>query len=146
MHSGACWHYLGEELTSRGHRVVAPDFPIEDPYAGALHYAQTAVDALGDAGDDVVIVAHSFAGLTAPVLATTGPFPIWSIYVPSCRHRERCSTPIERRSCHPMRLFLTLPGLYLLSPEMATQTFCNGSPLDLVAWACMQLRPDELGP
>lgn len=59
---------LVEELELRGHEVIAPDLPIEDATAGLSRFADTVVDAIGERGD-VVVVGHSFGGMTAPIVA-----------------------------------------------------------------------------
>lgn len=72
-HAGWHWHPLVDELTRRGHRAVAVDLPCEDPAVGAAGYAQVVLDALSTVDDDVVLVAHSLGGLTAPVVAAARP-------------------------------------------------------------------------
>jgi pimeloyl-ACP methyl ester carboxylesterase len=76
IHGGAhgawCWERLVPHLTAAGYRAVAPDLPCEDDDAGAGEYASVVVDALGDL-DDVVLVAHSLGGLTAPIVADRRP-------------------------------------------------------------------------
>jgi pimeloyl-ACP methyl ester carboxylesterase len=65
---GWYWHRVEAELRARGHDTVAPDLPIEDDYAGLEEYAATVVDATGDR-HDVVVVAQSFGGYVAPIVA-----------------------------------------------------------------------------
>jgi pimeloyl-ACP methyl ester carboxylesterase len=71
-HGGWSFERLVPELEARGHDAVAPDLPCEDTSAGAEVYARLVDTALGDA-DDVVVVAHSLGGLTAPLVATLRP-------------------------------------------------------------------------
>jgi pimeloyl-ACP methyl ester carboxylesterase len=71
-HGGWCFDRLAEELRARGHDAVAPDLPCEDTSAGADDYARIVADAAGDA-EDVVVVAHSLGGLTAPLVAVHRP-------------------------------------------------------------------------
>ena len=52
----------------RGHDTVAPDLPIEDDTAGLTEYATAVIDAIGDRRD-VVVVAQSFGGYIAPIVA-----------------------------------------------------------------------------
>jgi len=61
------WHLVEAELRERGHDVVAMDLPCEDDSAGLAEYADTVVDAIGD-GRDLVVVAQSFGGFTAPLV------------------------------------------------------------------------------
>jgi pimeloyl-ACP methyl ester carboxylesterase len=65
---GWYWHLVEAELRARGHETVAPDLPIEDDEAGLTDYASAVVDAIGD-GRDVVVVAQSFGGYVAPIVA-----------------------------------------------------------------------------
>jgi pimeloyl-ACP methyl ester carboxylesterase len=65
---GWYWHLVERELRRWGHDVVAPDLPCDDDSAGLPEYADTVVDAIGD-GHDLVIVAQSYGGFTAPLVA-----------------------------------------------------------------------------
>ena len=66
------WHLLEAELRNRGHDVVAPDLPCDDDAAGLSEYADTVIDAIGDRGD-LVVVAQSFGGFTAPLVCERVP-------------------------------------------------------------------------
>ena len=68
---GWYWHLVERALRSDGHRVIAPDLPCDDDSATLEDYAETVIDALGDAGDrgDLVVVGQSFGGFTAPLVA-----------------------------------------------------------------------------
>lgn len=68
------WHLVEPELRARGHDVVAPDLPCEDDSAGLREYTTTAVDALaGHDPSDVVLVAQSLGGFTAPLVCERVP-------------------------------------------------------------------------
>jgi pimeloyl-ACP methyl ester carboxylesterase len=64
---GWYWHLLEAELRNRGHDVVAPDLPCDDDSAGLAEYADTVVAAIKDRSD-LVVVAQSFGGFTAPLV------------------------------------------------------------------------------
>jgi pimeloyl-ACP methyl ester carboxylesterase len=72
-HGAWCWEHLTPELEARGHRVVAPDLPCDDPTATFQTYADVVASALESAGDDVVLVGHSLAGNTVPLVAAGRP-------------------------------------------------------------------------
>lgn len=65
---GWYWHLVEAELRALGHDTVAPDLPIEDDKAGLTEYAAAVVEAIHDRRD-VVVVAQSFGGYTAPIVA-----------------------------------------------------------------------------
>jgi len=54
---------LARELRARGHEVEAPDLPCEDVSAGVAEYA-----ALVGPQPDAIVVGHSLAGLTLPLV------------------------------------------------------------------------------
>ena len=61
------WHLVVPELRARGHDVVAPDLPCDDDSADFRDYADAVVAAIGDRRD-LVLVAQSLAGFTAPLV------------------------------------------------------------------------------
>jgi pimeloyl-ACP methyl ester carboxylesterase len=66
------WHRLAPELEARGHDALAVRLPAEDDTAGWTEYADAVVDALGDRRD-VIVVAQSMGGFTAPIVCTRRP-------------------------------------------------------------------------
>src|SRR5215217_5411184 len=66
------WGLVAAELRQREHDVVAVDLPSEDESAGWWDYADTVVDAIG-ARTDLVVVAHSLGGFTAPLVCERVP-------------------------------------------------------------------------
>jgi pimeloyl-ACP methyl ester carboxylesterase len=66
------WHLVVPELEDLGHDVVAVDLPCDDDSAGFAEYADVVVDAVGDRGE-LIVVAQSLAGFTAPLLCDRVP-------------------------------------------------------------------------
>jgi len=66
------WHLVAPDLTARGHDVVTMDLPCDDDAAGLAEYADVVVDAIGDR-TDLVLVAQSMAGFTAPLVCERLP-------------------------------------------------------------------------
>ena len=66
------WHLVVPELRRRGHDVVAPDLPSDDDRYGFEEYAAAVVDSIG-ARRDVVLVAQSLGGFTAPLVCERVP-------------------------------------------------------------------------
>ncbi len=63
------WHRVVPELRARGHAVIAPDLPTADDSAGLNEYADVVVEAIGDSRD-LIVVAQSLGGFTAPIVAS----------------------------------------------------------------------------
>ena len=66
------WHLVVPRLKAAGHDVVAVDLPCDDDSAGLDEYADVIVAAVGDRSD-VILVAQSLAGFTAPLLCSRLP-------------------------------------------------------------------------
>jgi hypothetical protein len=62
------WHRIVPLLVAAGHHAVAVDLPGDDETAGLPEYASTVLAAAGNASD-VVLVAQSLGGFTAPLVA-----------------------------------------------------------------------------
>jgi len=70
--AASSWDLVAKDLRDRGSDVVAVDLPIEDRSAGWSAYADAVVEATGERSD-VVVVAHSLGGFTAPLVCTRMP-------------------------------------------------------------------------
>ena len=66
------WNLLEPELRGRGHDVVAPHLPGADDSAGLAEYTDIVVNAIGDR-HQLIVVAQSLAGFTAPLVCTRLP-------------------------------------------------------------------------
>lgn len=69
------WHLVVPELRRRGHETVAVDLPVDDDAAGLAEYTDAVVAAIGErAGQpDLVLVAQSMGGFTAPLVCDRVP-------------------------------------------------------------------------
>ena len=72
-HGAWCWDALAEVLHDDGHGTVVVDLPCDDPSATFDDYADVVVRSLADQSDDVVVVGHSMAGQTIPLVAARRP-------------------------------------------------------------------------
>jgi pimeloyl-ACP methyl ester carboxylesterase len=66
------WHRVVPELELRGHTAVSVDLPGDDETVGLPGYADAVVAAIGDQ-TDVVVVAQSMAGFSAPMACARRP-------------------------------------------------------------------------
>ena len=71
-HGAWCWTYLVPELEALGHGALTVDMPVDRRDATTVDYADAAADAFRGAGE-LIVVAHSMAGLVAPLLADRLP-------------------------------------------------------------------------
>jgi pimeloyl-ACP methyl ester carboxylesterase len=62
------WHRIVPLLEKAGHQAIAVDLPADDERAGLTEYAQLVTEAAAG-HDDVVLVAQSLGGFTAPLAA-----------------------------------------------------------------------------
>jgi pimeloyl-ACP methyl ester carboxylesterase len=70
--SARYWHFVHAELSQRGHDVVVVDLPADDDAAGLSEYSEAVIAAVGDR-TDLVLVAQSMAGFTAPLVCERLP-------------------------------------------------------------------------
>jgi pimeloyl-ACP methyl ester carboxylesterase len=78
---GWYWHLVRAELHERGHNAVAPELPCDDDSAGLSEYADAVVDAIGDR-KDLVVVAQSLGGFTAPLVCDRVPVELLVLVAP----------------------------------------------------------------
>lgn len=69
---GWYWHLVEQELRQRGHDTIAPDLPCDDDSTGLAEYTDTVVQAVGGRRG-LIVVAQSFGGFTAPLVAARVP-------------------------------------------------------------------------
>jgi pimeloyl-ACP methyl ester carboxylesterase len=67
---GTAWYWsrLAPLLQAAGHEAIAVDLPGDDEDAGLAEYARIVIDAAGERDGDVVVVAQSLGGFTAPLV------------------------------------------------------------------------------
>jgi pimeloyl-ACP methyl ester carboxylesterase len=146
-HGGWSWDRVTPELVAAGHSVVAVDLPCADVAAGAAEYAAIVGDALAEAGDDVVLVAHSAGGLTIPLVARARPvtrivFVSALLPLPGRPFAEQSAQEhvlldgyeagVERDAAGCRRWF---------DAEVAADRMYNGCSAADAAWAFARLRP-----
>lgn len=78
---GWYWHLVEAELRRRGHDAVAPDLPCDDDAAGLPEYTDAVVEAIGDR-TDLVVVAQSLGGFTAPLVCDRVPVKLLVLVAP----------------------------------------------------------------
>jgi pimeloyl-ACP methyl ester carboxylesterase len=139
-HGAWCWAFLVDELAARGHRAVTVDLPAEDPAAGAREYAAAVLAALP--GDDVVLVGHSLAGLTIPVVAAARPVRHLVYLAAMLPDPGRSVAAGDRQTVRGLgRGQVRHPdGSTSWEPAAAVDRLYPDSPPDRAAWAAARLR------
>jgi pimeloyl-ACP methyl ester carboxylesterase len=128
------WHLLEPELRARGHDPVSMDLPCEDDSAGLAEYADAVVEAIGERRD-VILVAQSLGGFTAPLVCDRIPVGllVWVAgMVPA---------PGERGDDWPANT--GYPGS---QGESETEIFYNDVPDDVVQEAMKHARGQSEAP
>lgn len=152
-HDSSGWSRLTTELQALGHDTVAMDLPCDDPSATFSDYAEVVIEELRGHTEDLVLVGHSLAGHTIPLVAT--------------RRRVRalvylCAlVPIPGRSfVDQMREdpSMLIPGYEQgleidelgrrswVDADLARSTFYGDCPDDVATAAVARLRPQSPAP
>ncbi|NIH88495.1 alpha/beta fold hydrolase [Amycolatopsis granulosa] len=132
------WNRLVPELTARGHEAIAVDLPAGDESAGLSEYADVVVDAIGgrddgdDDGDDIVLVAQSMGGFTAPLVCERVPvrlLVLLNAMIP--RPGEPGGQWWEEtryRQAHPAEMDVERDFFHDVPPEVRAEVMGQGEP------------------
>jgi pimeloyl-ACP methyl ester carboxylesterase len=72
-HEPSCWDELTPRLIERGHEVVVPDLPLQDPEAGFEKRIRPALAAIEGVDPPLVIVGHSQGTAYSSLVAAANP-------------------------------------------------------------------------
>jgi hypothetical protein len=153
-HGAWCWERLIPILEGFGHRVCAMDLPCEDPTAGARRYAEVVDRALPPA-DDLVLVGHSLAGLTVPLVAARRPvrrLVFLCAIIPEFGRSLADQIATDPELYHPV--LRTHPGrvtgpdgtVWFRDEAAARDVFYQDCRPEDVHWAFTRLRPQAATP
>ncbi len=159
-HGGWCWEKLTPLLEQRGHRVIAPDLPCDDPSASFSDYADVVCAALADAAhapdddDDLVVVGHSLGGNTIPLVAARRPvrhLVYLCALVPEIGRALRDQMRETTDMLNPMSLqALSKPDEQRrnawIDEDLTVQLLFGDAEADTAAQAFARLRPQALYP
>jgi len=141
-HGGWCWDFVAEDLRELGHRVAAPDLPIDDPDAGWAGQVEVALASYQ--GDDVVLVAHSRAGRLVPQLLERRPVQqvvLVSSSIVGGLRPPPYATPAFPGGNPALEVTRDELGRSRLSEASARGLFFNECTEATIEWALPQLRP-----
>jgi hypothetical protein len=145
-HGSWCWKLVEDVLVKHGHRAFVVDLPSEDPLAGSNEYAKTIVEAFRSASDDLVLVGHSLAGLSAPLVPLLRP--VRKLVLVSAMLPRPGRSQSEVHVDEPDMLLpgptnattRTGSGATFWKPDYAVQRFYADCTDPLARWAAAQLR------
>jgi pimeloyl-ACP methyl ester carboxylesterase len=126
------WHRVVPELRARGHEAVAVDLPGADESAGLPEYADTVAEAIGGP-HDVVLVAQSMGGFTAPVVCAR--IPVRLLVLVNAMIPQPGETPgawWDNTGWEPARIAAARAGGYPAEFDLATY-FLHDVPAEVVA-------------
>ena len=146
-----CWQLVTPELERLGHRVTAVDLPISERGRGASDYADVVIEG-SDWADAPVLVAHSMAGLVAPIVAARREVRRM-IFIASFLAKpgqsamdQRAAEPIDPTTPAATSEWIDLgDGLWSVGPNTARETFMHDASDEVAAWAMPQIRPQFYG-
>jgi pimeloyl-ACP methyl ester carboxylesterase len=72
-HEPSCWDELTPRLKERGHLIVVPDLPLQNPEAGFDERIRPALEAIDGVQDSLVIVGHSQGTAYSSLVAAARP-------------------------------------------------------------------------
>lgn len=136
-------------LSEAGHHVVAIDLPCEDTSCGCSEYRDIVVDATTGLGDDLIVVAHSAGGLTAPLVAATRPvrrLVLVSALLPlpgrSFAEQNAAEGVLEQEYRSGVQADADGTRRWV-DPDLCARTMYRGCKREDAGWAFGQLRPQS---
>ena len=139
------WHRVVPELRARGHEAVAVDLPGADESAGLPEYADAVAEAIGGR-HDVVLVAQSMGGFTAPVVCAR--IPVRLLVLLNAMIPLPGETPgawWDNTGWEPARIAAARAGGYPAEFDLATY-FLHDVPAEVVATGRATTFPRPISP
>jgi pimeloyl-ACP methyl ester carboxylesterase len=148
-HGAWCWAPLQTELASLSVESVAIDLPSGESHAGIERYADVVCRAI-EGLDEVVVVAHSLAGLVAPVVAdrvgargVVMLAALWPDPGRSAREQARHIPGIYTQSYRRVPALHFDDGSTGMPTESALQLLYEDCEPEVALTACGRLRPQH---
>jgi pimeloyl-ACP methyl ester carboxylesterase len=145
-HEPSCWGPVAARLEERGHRTAAPDLPLHDPDAGYEDRIRPALDALADADEPVVVVAHSQSSALGPLVAAARPV---SLLVYLCPRMGSVETPDTAPTAFRDGVEFPPPGpdgTTAWDPDVAMRVLYPRVPRERARELAERLRPMAMPP
>ena len=135
------WHRVIPLLKTAGHEAIAVDLPGDDETAGLSTYAESVVEAAGTRSD-VVLVAHSLGGFTAPLACErTRVRKLIFVNAMIPRPGERAGDWWENTGATAARVEAARRGRYSENFDLETY-FLHDVPAELIAESAAHARDE----
>lgn len=145
-HDGSCWEPVVDALEIRGHAAAAPDLPCDDVDATYADYARVAADAVGDVAGPLVVVGHSLAGSTIPLVAALRPVAQLVFLAAALPSFGRDDHPTQIDPAFSATLENDALGRGVWERERAIEVMYAGLPRAVAERAADTLRPQAWTP
>ena len=127
------WHLVEPELRAAGYDTVAMSLPCDDDRYGLADYTDVVVDAIGDRRD-VVLVAQSLGGFTAPLVCERGPVDLMILVAAMIPAPGESPGDWWANTGHPSEAVFSHDETYL---------FLHDVPADIVAESANHVKPQS---
>lgn len=144
-HDGSCWQAVGDALGARGHAALAPDLPCDDVEATYEDYARVAAAATAGIEEPVVVVGHSLAGSTIPLVPRLRPVALLVFLAAALPAFGRRDHPTQIEPAFGASFGTDDLGRGVWERERAIHVMYDGLP-PAVAEAAATLRPQSWTP
>jgi pimeloyl-ACP methyl ester carboxylesterase len=152
-HGAWCWDLLRPELAERGHDVVTMDLPCDDPSATFDTYADVVCEAMDRHADpEPVLVGHSLAGHTVPLVAARRPLRrvvYLCALVPapglSFNDQNRGGVIVDPTALDGLGAIDEQGCRTWLDRELTDRAFLDDCSDSVAEWAFSRLRPQAFG-
>jgi len=134
--NASCWDLVRPHLEERGHQVIAPELPADQPEWTASDFARLVADQIPD---DATIVAHSASGILLPIIAqirTTRSLVYLAAMIPAPG-----VTPLEQLQREPDMLNPAWVQVGRNWPDHADDFLFHDVIISQREWAHSTLRP-----
>jgi pimeloyl-ACP methyl ester carboxylesterase len=144
---GWCFGPLASVLNKLGHTAITCDLPIQEPQAGALRYAEVALQAIESAfradqslqNSELIFVGHSMSGMVIPAMHERMPANQLVFLTAALPKPAQCF--MERARGVESDVFLTTGQINPYNDiECAKKYWFHDCPEDVANWAAPLMR------
>lgn len=150
-HGAWCFERLARELRALGHDPIAVELPCDDVDAGAVRYAAVVAEATAHVPGPVVVVGHSLAGITIPLVPRLRPverlvYLAAVLPLPGRTLADQYADDPQTMPGFGDEALVDGRGRTVWPAEPAARWFYDDCEPGDAAWAAARLRPQAVAP